>query len=125
MVRCETQQSAWPDVEQGIVSSGMSRKHFAAVIPVPVSILTGCREDRADCYTVLPSVYMTVSMSCIRSIAVGRCPPTDAAGQPCFSDDPFYLVAGSYDGTTVLVDMRDPAFPVDINRARCRSCLPG
>ena len=67
---------------------------------------------------VLPSVFTNVTPSCIRSLAAGRCPPCDDQGRPRFSEAPSYLVVGSYDGSTVLVDLRDPAFPIELNRAR-------
>jgi len=61
---------------------------------------------------------MTIAFSCIRAIAVGRHPPSDATGQPRYGDDPNYIVMGSYDGSTVIVDLRDPGFTVELNRAR-------
>ena len=61
---------------------------------------------------------MSVAKSYIRSVAAGRCPPSDPKGQPCFGEDPSYLVIGSYDGSTAMVDLRDPAFTVELNRAR-------
>ena len=68
---------------------------------------------------VLPSIYVSVALSCIRSVAVGRMPPADHTGQPRFGEDPFYLVVGSYDGSTSIIDMRDPLHTVELNRARC------
>jgi len=66
----------------------------------------------------LPALYIPVAQSSVRSIAMGRVPPGDEEGTPQFTGDPIYLVCGSYDASAVLVDLRDPLYPLDLSQTR-------
>lgn len=66
----------------------------------------------------LPSIYATVALSAIRSLSTGRCPPTDADGDLDYSGEALYVAFGAMDGTTGVLDMRDPSNVVELNRSR-------
>ncbi|RSH91739.1 hypothetical protein EHS25_009108 [Saitozyma podzolica] len=66
----------------------------------------------------LPCLYLTLSNASIRSIAVSRCPPADADGDPQWGAEPTRLVYGAYDGSFGIVDLRDPDYPIELNRSR-------
>jgi transcription factor C subunit 6 len=66
----------------------------------------------------LPAMYLTLALSSIRSIAAGRTPPTDAAGALDYTGEAVYIAFGSYDGTTGVVDLRDPGNVIELNRSR-------
>ena len=68
---------------------------------------------------VLPHMYLSIAQSCVSSLATGRVPPADSAGEPVYDQDPRFLVVGSWDGTATLLDMRDPGHPVLLQRQRC------
>ncbi|WRT70352.1 uncharacterized protein IL334_007350 [Kwoniella shivajii] len=89
------------------IAVGFSNGHLA-VWDVYDALRNGTTGD------VLPSLYTPVSRSAVRSISVGRVPPTDKQ----LGGEPAYLLMGSYDGTTSILDLRDPLYPVVINRAR-------
>lgn len=57
-------------------------------------------------------------MSCIRSLSVLRLPPTPHH----LGSDAVYVVTGAYDGSTKIVDVRDPLVPIPLDRQRCKSC---
>lgn len=56
-------------------------------------------------------------MSCIRSLSVLRLPPTPHH----LGSDAVYVVTGAYDGSTKIVDVRDPLVPIPLDRQRCTS----
>lgn len=56
-------------------------------------------------------------MSCIRSLSVLRLPPTPHH----LGSDAVYVVTGAYDGSTKIVDVRDPLVPIPLDRQRCKS----
>ncbi|ORY26711.1 hypothetical protein BCR39DRAFT_560442 [Naematelia encephala] len=66
----------------------------------------------------LPSTYFPIAFSAIRTLAVGRHPPSDINGKPMYDEDPFHVIFGAYDGTTTLLDMRDPTQFVELYRMR-------
>lgn len=67
--------------------------------------------------TALPVIYTSVAMSCIRSLSVLRLPPTPHH----LGSDAVYVVTGAYDGSTKIVDVRDPLVPIPLDRQRCKS----
>ncbi|OWZ36086.1 transcription factor C subunit 6 [Cryptococcus neoformans var. grubii Br795] len=62
----------------------------------------------------LPVIYTSVAMSCIRSLSVLRLPPTPHH----LGSDAVYVVTGAYDGSTKIVDVRDPLVPIPLDRQR-------
>lgn len=56
-------------------------------------------------------------MSCIRSLSVLRLPPTPQH----LGSDAVYIVTGAYDGSTKILDTRDPLVPISLDRQRCMS----
>jgi hypothetical protein len=60
-----------------------------------------------SCRLALPDVYMSVALSAVKTISVGRFPPGDSAGDPLYSEDPVLLFFGCYDGTGCCIDVRD------------------
>lgn len=56
-------------------------------------------------------------MSCIRSLSVLRLPPTPQH----LGSDAVYIVTGAYDGSTKIMDTRDPLVPISLDRQRCMS----
>lgn len=65
----------------------------------------------------LPVIYASVAMSCIRSLSVLRLPPTPQH----LGSDAVYIVTGAYDGSTKILDTRDPLVPISLDRQRCMS----
>lgn len=59
-------------------------------------------------------------MSCIRSLSVLRLPPTPQH----LGLDAVYIVTGAYDGSTKILDTRDPLVPISLDRQRCTSKFP-
>ncbi|OCF32212.1 hypothetical protein I316_06126 [Kwoniella heveanensis BCC8398] len=96
------------------VAVGLSNGHVA--VWDVYDALRSCKQD-----DLLPSLYTSVASSAIRSIAVGRVPPAEDQ----LGGDPIYLVMGSYDGSTVVMDFRDPLFPVEVNKARVPNMAVG
>ncbi|WVR07791.1 hypothetical protein IAU60_004834 [Kwoniella sp. DSM 27419] len=96
------------------VAVGLANGHIA-VWDIYDAIKEGSSEG------LLPSLYVPAAVSAIRSIAAGRVPP--ASDQ--LDGDPIYLVVGAYDGSTVVMDLRDPMFPIEINDARVPSMAVG
>ncbi|WVO21103.1 uncharacterized protein IAS62_002407 [Cryptococcus decagattii] len=62
----------------------------------------------------LPVIYASVAMSCIRSLSVLRLPPTPQH----LGSDAVYIVTGAYDGSTKILDTRDPLVPISLDRQR-------
>ncbi|KIR81275.1 transcription factor C subunit 6 [Cryptococcus gattii EJB2] len=62
----------------------------------------------------LPVIYASVAMSCIRSLSVLRLPPTPEH----LGSDAVYIVTGAYDGSTKILDTRDPLVPISLDRQR-------
>ncbi|KIR62394.1 hypothetical protein I314_03334 [Cryptococcus bacillisporus CA1873] len=62
----------------------------------------------------LPVIYASVAMSCIRSLSVLRLPPTPQH----LGSDAVYIVTGAYDGSTKIMDTRDPLVPISLDRQR-------
>ncbi|WVR00359.1 hypothetical protein IAU59_007502 [Kwoniella sp. CBS 9459] len=96
------------------VAVGLSNGHLA-VWDVYDALRSGRQDD------LLPSLYTSVTSSAIRSLAVGRVPPAEDQ----LGGDPIYVVMGSYDGSTVVMDLRDPVFPAEVNKARVPSMAVG
>lgn len=69
--------------------------------------------------SALPAMYFQTNQSAVRCMVVGRVPPSDDHGQPDFSQDPVYLLCGSYDASATLVDLRDSHHVCDILSTRC------
>ncbi|WWD19510.1 hypothetical protein CI109_103971 [Kwoniella shandongensis] len=89
------------------IAVGLSNGHLAVW-----DILDALESGNSD--DLLPSVYTTIAVSAIRSLAVGRTPPSDSQ----LDSDPIYVVMGSYDGSTYILDLRDPLYPVKLNHSR-------
>ncbi|WVF73182.1 hypothetical protein IAT40_008001 [Kwoniella sp. CBS 6097] len=96
------------------VAVGLSNGHLA-VWDVYSALRSGSQAD------LLPSLYTAPASSAIRSLAVGRVPPVDDQ----LGGDPIYIVMGTYDGSTIVLDLRDPIFPVEVNKARVPSMAVG
>lgn len=88
-------------------------------LPNPVSPHPGSPSPRhySTPPTALPVIYTSVAMSCIRSLSVLRLPPTPHH----LGSDAVYVVTGAYDGSTKIVDVRDPLVPIPLDRQRCKS----
>lgn len=88
-------------------------------LPNPVSPHPGPPSPRhySTPPTALPVIYTSVAMSCIRSLSVLRLPPTPHH----LGSDAVYVVTGAYDGSTKIVDVRDPLVPIPLDRQRCKS----
>lgn len=69
----------------------------------------------------LPDTYTPVALAAISSVCVGRVPPVDSEAEPMYGDDPYLLVFSSLDGSTGLLDMRDPAGTLTFCRSRSES----
>ncbi|WVQ84912.1 hypothetical protein IAT38_007075 [Cryptococcus sp. DSM 104549] len=82
---------------------GLSNGHVAVW-----DVLDALQDGEVD--DLLPSVYTTVCLSAIASICAGRIPPSESN----LGGDPVFVVVGSYDGTTVIVDLRDVLHPTEI-----------
>jgi transcription factor C subunit 6 len=96
------------------LAAGLANGHL--VVWDAVSALLGNNDDGGD---PLPDMYLTLALSSIRSIAAGRCPPTDAHGALDYAGESVYLAFGSYDGTAGVVDLREPGTVLELNRSRC------
>ncbi|EKD05126.1 hypothetical protein A1Q2_00592 [Trichosporon asahii var. asahii CBS 8904] len=70
--------------------------------------------------TPLPDTYTPVALAAISAIHVARVPPVDSEGEPDYASDPYLVVFSSYDGSTGLLDLRDPAGTITF----CRSRIP-
>lgn len=81
--------------------------------PVPPTLLT----PHDNTIAALPVIYTSVAMSCIRSLSVLRLPPTPQH----LGSDAVYIVTGAYDGSTKILDTRDPLVPISLDRQRCMS----
>ncbi|WVW86023.1 hypothetical protein I302_108061 [Kwoniella bestiolae CBS 10118] len=89
------------------IAVGLSNGHLA-VWDIYDALRTGNSQD------VLPSLYSPIAASAIRSISIGRLPPSEKQ----LGGEPFYVLTGSYDGSTTLLDLRDPNSPIELNKAR-------
>jgi hypothetical protein len=98
----------------------MSAKRYGQGIPIVSDATLGEERMRTWMLTrpALPCLYLTLSNASIRSIAVSRCPPADADGDPQWGAEPTRLVYGAYDGSFGIVDLRDPDYPIELNRSR-------
>ncbi|EIW71800.1 hypothetical protein TREMEDRAFT_27087 [Tremella mesenterica DSM 1558] len=93
---------------------GLSNGHIAIYDLTPSSFSSPSTE-------VFPSAYIPITCSPIRSVAALRLPPDDSHGKPRWGQDPFFVLCGNYDGTTTIVDLRDPSRAVELSRARAPS----
>ena len=66
---------------------------------------------------LLPSHYLTVHQSAIRSITWVRAPPLSSSGQLRVDQDPTIIVSVGYDGLECLTDLREGRGTV-MNRTR-------
>ncbi|KAK8853096.1 hypothetical protein IAR55_003797 [Kwoniella newhampshirensis] len=89
------------------IAAGLSNGHVA-VWDIFDALASG------DSTTLLPSIYTTISGTAIRSIAAGRTPPSDDQ----LGSEPIYLVTGTHDGSCILLDLRDPLYPVELSHSR-------
>jgi transcription factor C subunit 6 len=73
----------------------------------------------SDCINtdLLPTHYIYVHQSVIRSISWIRAPPASDDGQPNVLIDPTVIASGGHDGMECLTDIRDP-FGNTMNRTR-------
>nr|XP_019010200.1 uncharacterized protein I206_04668 [Kwoniella pini CBS 10737]OCF48981.1 hypothetical protein I206_04668 [Kwoniella pini CBS 10737] len=63
---------------------------------------------------LFPSLYTSAAASAIRSLSIGRIPPSEKH----LGGEPIYVLTGAYDGSTILLDLRDPNNPIELNKAR-------
>ncbi|WWC64454.1 uncharacterized protein I303_107064 [Kwoniella dejecticola CBS 10117] len=89
------------------IAIGLSTGHLA-VWDVYDALRTGHSQQ------LLPSLYTPVASSAIRSISIGRTPPSEKH----LGAEPIHILMGAYDGSTTLLDLRDPTAPIELNRAR-------
>lgn len=68
--------------------------------------------------TALPSMYISVAQSLIKSIAIGRDPPEDANGVSDYTRDPVYVACASHDATVSVIDLRDREQQYEVTRSR-------
>jgi hypothetical protein len=68
----------------------------------------------------LPSMYISVAQSLIKSIAIGRDPPEDANGTSDYTRDPVYVVCASHDATVNIIDLRDREQQYELIRSRSK-----
>jgi len=68
----------------------------------------------------LPSMYISVAQSLIKSIAIGRDPPEDANGSSDYTRDPVYVVCASHDATVNIIDLRDREQQYELIRSRSK-----
>ncbi|KAJ7264024.1 hypothetical protein B0H12DRAFT_1102556 [Mycena haematopus] len=66
---------------------------------------------------ILPSHYLTVHQSAIRTLAWVRAPPSSPSGVPRLDGDPTVICSGGYDGLECLTDIREGHGSV-MNRTR-------
>ena len=67
---------------------------------------------------VLPVTYMTVGNTPIGGVAAARQPSNDVHGNPVYDSDPTYVAFATYEGTTIVMDTREPEAPIEANRER-------
>ncbi|CAA7271073.1 unnamed protein product [Cyclocybe aegerita] len=82
--------------------------------------LGSCAEGEVASTTVtdiLPTHYITVHQSAIRSLAWIRAPPSSPSGVPCLDQDPTTIASGGYDGMECMTDIREGRGVV-MNRTR-------
>lgn len=79
------------------------------------SILTALK---AGDHAPLPDTYTPVALAAISALHVARVPPVDSDGEPDYASDPYLIVFSSYDGSTGLLDLRDPAGTITFCRSR-------
>lgn len=80
------------------------------------------REDFSP--DILPTHYISLHQSAVRSLAWIRVPPTNSSGVPSTSEDPTVLATGGYDGLECLTDIREPHGNI-VNRTRGQLPLMG
>jgi len=66
----------------------------------------------------LPSMYISVAQSMIKSVAIGRDPPEDANGTSDYTRHPVYAVCASHDATVNIIDLRDREQQYELIRSR-------
>ncbi|KAJ3511591.1 hypothetical protein NLJ89_g4010 [Agrocybe chaxingu] len=80
--------------------------------------LGSCAEGNVATVTdILPTHYITVHQSAIRSLAWIRAPPSSPSGTPCLDQDPTTIASGGYDGMECMTDIREGRGVV-MNRTR-------
>ncbi|WWC94831.1 hypothetical protein V866_001681 [Kwoniella sp. B9012] len=89
------------------IAVGLSNGHLA-VWDIYDALKAGNAQD------IFPVLYTSVAVSAIRSISAGRLPPSEKQ----LGGEPFYVLMGAYDGSTTLLDLRDPSFAIELNKAR-------
>lgn len=67
-----------------------------------------------------PLAYMLVGNAPVGAVSAARQPTSDINGLPIYDADPVYVVFATYEGTIILVDIRDPDSPVEVNRERSK-----
>lgn len=103
------------DVYNSLLHSSEPRKPQSP--PSPVSRPPHTTYPHDNTIAALPVIYTSVAMSCIRSLSVLRLPPTPQH----LGSDAVYIVTGAYDGSTKILDTRDPLVPISLDRQRCMS----
>ncbi|KAF7297836.1 Pre-mRNA splicing factor [Mycena kentingensis (nom. inval.)] len=66
-----------------------------------------CNPDGQPSEELLPSHYLTVHQSAIRTICWARSPPSWPTGAPRLNADPTIICSGGYDGLECITDIRE------------------